>query len=71
MPVAARPLVDIGDERAIDLDLVSRDVSKHGKRRITCAEIIDGNAHAELPQQRQNLCLKLARRNEGRPRSLR
>jgi hypothetical protein len=55
-----RPLVNGGDERAVDLELVGRDAGEGAQGRIAGAEIIDRNPHPELAQERENLHLKPA-----------
>ncbi len=57
--LAARTLMDVRDERPIDLDLVGRDVGQDGQGRIARPEIIDRHANADIAQHRQNLSLKL------------
>src|SRR3954447_25869851 len=53
--LAARPLMDVGDEGTVDLDLVRRDICKRRQRRIADAEIVDRNADADRAQQRHDL----------------
>ncbi|MGY3122593.1 hypothetical protein ACVWXQ_006530 [Bradyrhizobium sp. S3.14.4] len=55
--LAARTLMDVGDERAVDLDLVGGDVGERRERGIAGAEIVDGDADAELAEHRQDLGL--------------
>ena len=52
--LAARTLMDVGDEGAVNLDLVGGDVGQRGKRRIADAEIVDRDLDAELAEDRQD-----------------
>src|SRR5262245_54037063 len=62
--LTARTFMNIGDERSVDLYLVGGDVGEHRKRRVTSAEIIDGDANAGLPEHRQHFHLKPVLGNE-------
>ena len=46
--------LDVGDERAVDLDLVEGEAAQIAQRAIARAEIVHGDAHAELPQLMQH-----------------
>src|ERR1700757_2330828 len=48
--LAARTPMNIGDEGAVDLDLVRGDVGERRKRGITGAEIVDRDADPDLAQ---------------------
>ena len=58
--LVARPLVDRGDERTVDLDLVGFDLGQGRQRRIADAEVVDRNLRADLAQHRRDLELELA-----------
>jgi hypothetical protein len=45
--LAARALVDVRNEGAVDLDLVGGDIGQRRQRRIADAEIVDGDADAD------------------------
>ncbi len=51
--------MDVGDEGAVDLDLVRGDVGQRRERGIAGAEIVDGDADAELAEHRQDLGLEV------------
>ena len=53
--LAARALMDVGDEGAVDLDLVGGDIGQRRQRRIADAEIVDRNSDPELAEDRQDL----------------
>ena len=42
------PSPEPGDERAVDLDHVEREAAQVGERRVAGAEVVDGQAHAEV-----------------------
>ena len=60
----ARPLMDRGDERAVDLDLVGGDLGERRQRGIADAEIVDRDLRADLAQHRRDLQLELAGEQE-------
>ena len=57
--------MDVGDEGAVDLDLVGGDVGQRRQRRIADAEIVDRDPDAELAEDRQDLVLEMRLGDEG------
>ena len=57
--------MDVGDERAVDLDLVGGDVGQRRQRRIADAEIVDRDADSELAEDRQDFGLEMGLGDEG------
>ena len=58
----------VADERAVDLDLVEREVPQIGQRRIAGAEIVHRNPHADLAklmQERERVGLVLQQHGLG------
>src|SRR5262249_28243911 len=48
--LAVRPAIDVGDELAVDLDLVEGNGAQRAEARIADAEIVEGHADAELAE---------------------
>ncbi len=51
----ARIGADAGNEAAVHLDLVEGEGAQIAQRRVACAEIVHGDAHAEVAQRMQEL----------------
>src|ERR1700687_6144307 len=53
--LAARALMDVGDEGAVDLDLIGGDVGQRRQRRVADAEIVDRDPDPKLAPDRAGL----------------
>ena len=60
----------LGDERAVDLQLVHREVLQVGERGVPDAEVVDRDAHADRAQAQQRLPARSRVRHHRRLRDL-
>src|SRR5437762_2719884 len=57
--------MNVGNEGAVDLDLVGGDVGERRQRRVADSEIVDRDADAELTENRQDFRLEVGLGDES------